>query len=266
MAHAHHAAAPGQPAGVGSPFRHGRVGATALVALPAYFDALAQRVATHGTLYDWASEAPQARALQGRAVVYVAPLDECAATVVVRHAWHGGMLAPITGDRYWSPTRAPREAAANIVLRTHNIPTPELLGYALYPAGPGLRRVDVVSRYVPDAWDFGAVLSGAAPGIHRDAATRAIVQLLAQLAGVGAVHPDLNVKNILMVHDESTQLRAWVLDVDVVSFRQTAPEAVMALNVQRLIRSIRKWHTRHELPLDDAWLRSFATSALAATP
>ncbi len=255
----------GVVARVGSPFSYGRVGKTTLVTLPAYFEALAQRLAAHQTLYDWAAEAPQARALQGRGVVYVAKLDECDATVVVRHSWHGGVFAPVTGDRFFSPTRAPREAAANVFLRAQGVPTPELIGYALYPAGPGLRRVDVVSRFVPNAWDFGAVLSGTAPKIERDAACGAIVPLLAQLAAIGAVHPDLNVKNILLVRDESQALRAWVLDTDVVSFRATAAASVMALNLRRLTRSIRKWHDRRELPLDAAWLAAFVQSALAAT-
>lgn len=249
-----------------APFSDGRVGRTTLVALPAFFEALAQRIATHHTLYTWAAETPQPRALQGRGVVYVAKLEECNTTVVVRHAWHGGVFAPITGDRFLSPTRAPREAAANVLLRRHGVPTPELIGYALYPAGPGMRRVDVVSRFVPDAWDFGAVLAGAAPKIDREAACRAILKLLTQLAALGAVHSDLNVKNLLLVRDAAQLLHAWVLDVDVVSFRQVPPESVMAMNVQRLTRSIRKWHRRYELTLDETWLTGFVTSALAATP
>jgi len=249
-----------------APFSYGRVGRNTLVALPAFFEALAQRIATHHTLYAWAAASPQHRALQGRGVVYVASVEECSANVAVRHSWHGGLFAPITGDRFASPTRAPREAAANVLLRAHGVPTPELIGYALYPAGPGMRRVDVVSRFVPDAWDFGAVLAGASPGIDRDSACRAILPLLAKLAAVGAVHPDLNVKNILLVRDELQHLHAWVLDVDVVSFRRVAVESIMALNVQRLTRSIRKWHRRYELTLDETWLTGFVTSALAATP
>ncbi len=248
------------------PFRSGRVGTTTLVATPALYDALATRLGEHETLYAWAEESPQPRALQGRGVVYVAAIEECDITVAVRHAWHGGLFAPVTGDRFLAPTRAPREAAANILLRTHGVPTPELLGYALYPAGPGLRRVDVVSRYIPDSWDFGAVLAGVAPNLDRERAVRAVLPLLAQLAGARAVHPDLNVKNILLVRDTANAWHAWVLDVDVVSFRDIPPAGVMAINVRRLLRSIRKWHARHDLPLDEPWLAGFVRAALAATP
>ncbi len=248
-----------------TPYRSAQVGRSTLVALPAVFDALTTRLEQFESLYAWAASEPQPRALQGRGVVYVAELPEAAHTVAVRHAWHGGLFAPLTGDRFLMPTRAPREAAVNVLLRAQAIPTPELLGYTLYPAGPGLRRVDVVSRYVPDAWDFGAVLLNTAPGIGLEAAVRALIVLLTQLASARAVHPDLNVKNILLVR-EPDALRAWVLDVDVVDFRAIPPAGVMALNVRRLVRSIRKWHARHELPLDEQWLTGFAQSALAATP
>ncbi len=247
------------------PYQSGRVRAATLVAAPTLFDALAQRLSRFDTLYAWAEAEPQPRALRGRGVVYVAELPECDTTLAVRHAWHGGLFAPITGDRYLMPTRAPREAAVNITLRQHGVPTPELLAYALYPAGPGLRRVDVATRYVPDAWDFGAVLLGTAPDIARDVAERAVLVLLAQLAGARAVHPDLNVKNILLV-PQPEGLAAWVLDVDVVSFREQPPIAVMARNVRRLARSITKWHSRHERVLDEQWLNGLVQSALAVAP
>jgi 3-deoxy-D-manno-octulosonic acid kinase len=245
------------------PFASALVERTTLVAMPDLIDALSRRLRDHATLYAWAASAPQPRALQGRGVVYVAELEECGETVVVRHAWHGGLLAPITGDRYLMPTRAPREAAANLTLRARGVPTPEMLGYALYPAGPGLRHVDVLSRYVPDAWDMGALLLGRAAGMQRDDALSAVITLLVQLARANAVHPDLNVKNVLLTRADDG-LRALVLDVDVVSFREMPAAGVMALNVRRLVRSIRKWHARHDLPLDEPWLAGLAQSALLA--
>lgn len=247
------------------PYRSGSVSRATLVAAPTLFDALSERLSQYNTLYAWAQSEPQPRALQGRGVVYVADLPECDTTVAVRHAWHGGLFAPITGDRFFMPTRAPREAAVSITLRQLGVPTPEILAYALYPAGPGLRRVDLATRYMPDAWDFGAVLLGTAPGISRDDAERAVLALLRQLAGARAVHPDFNVKNILIV-PHAGGMAAWVLDVDVVSFREQSAMGVMVRNLRRLIRSIAMWHRRHERALDQTWLDGFAQSALAATP
>ncbi len=248
------------------PFRSGVVRGAMLVALPVLHDALAQRLLTHESLYAWAESEPQPRALQGRAVVYVAELPECDTTMAVRHAWHGGVFAPLTGDRFMVPTRAPREAAASLTLRSRGIETPEVLAYALYPAGPGLRRVDVCTRFVPDSWDFGAVLAGLAPGIERGAAERAVLELLERLARAGVVHPDLNVKNILLVPNGIGTPRAWLLDVDVVQFRSGPTSQLMHQNVGRLVRSIRKWLRRHDLPLDETWLAGFASSALGAVP
>ena len=54
---------------------------------------LVSLVSRCGSLYDWASAQPQARALRGRAPVYVATLPLSGVRVVVRHAWHGGARA-----------------------------------------------------------------------------------------------------------------------------------------------------------------------------
>jgi tRNA A-37 threonylcarbamoyl transferase component Bud32 len=232
------------------------------VAVPALFDALAERLRAHDTLYAWAEDEPQPRALQGRGVVYVATLAECDTTVAVRHAWHGGVFAPITGDRFLVPTRAPREAAVSRTLRERGIDTPELLAYALYPAGPGLRRVDVCTRYVGNAWDFGAVLAGVAHGLDRGAAERAMVELLGKLARAGVVHPDLNVKNVLLEPVGTATPKAWLLDVDVVEFRDGAPLPIMHANLRRLVRSIHKWHRLQETPVDERWLAAFSASCL----
>jgi 3-deoxy-D-manno-octulosonic acid kinase len=237
-----------------------------LVARPSLFEPLARCLRASGTLYDWAEAQPQSRALQGRAVVYVAEVPGTGVRVAVRHAWHGGLLAPLTGDRFVVPTRAPREAAASITLPARGIDTPEVIAYALYPAGPGLRRVDVCTAYVPDAWDFGAVLAGHAPALPRADAERAVLGLLSRLASAGVVHPDLNVKNILLRPATTGVPHTWLLDVDVVEFRDGPAPHVMHRNLGRLVRSIRKWHRRLDLPLDEAWLAGFATSALAATP
>src|SRR5688572_10701168 len=124
------------------------MGAYEVVATESAVDELTALVAKHGTLYAWARAQPQARALSGRAPVYVATLpDRLQTTLVVRHSWHGGLLAPITGDRFRRPTRAPVELLRSFMLRECGIPTPEVVGFALYSAGPGFARVDVATRY-----------------------------------------------------------------------------------------------------------------------
>ncbi len=236
-----------------------------VVAQTAILPDLSNVLRGHATLYDWASAAPQVRALRGRAPVYVASFPIAQVTVVVRHAWHGGLLAPVTGDRFRLPTRAPRELAASRRLLASGIGTTEILGYALYPAGPGLRRVDVLSRFIPDAFDLGAVVADHAPAIAIPDALDAVRSLLVQLAGAGVVHPDLNVKNVLLTRTSRHNIRPFVIDVDVARFDTALdPTNVMRANVARLVRSLRKWRARFGVTLTDAAIGGFAASCLAS--
>jgi 3-deoxy-D-manno-octulosonic acid kinase len=221
-------------------------------------------VMERGTLYDWAEEQPQPRAMRGRAPVYVATLPGSSTPVVVRHAWHGGLLAPLTADRFRRPTRAPREMAQSAALLAAGIPTTEVLGFARYPAAMGLLcRVDVVSRYVADAADLGMVLAGLAPFVDRDTALQSTHRLLSQMAAQGVVHPDLNVKNILL-RPTGHGIEAMMIDVDVVQWNPLRPPAeTMHANVARLIRSVRKWRTHFGCDVTDARLAAFAQTAAA---
>ena len=237
--------------------RHGTAGYE-LVARDTVIDAMREVLDEHGSLYDWASRRPQPRALKGRAPVYVATLPRTDAVLAVRHAWHGGMLAPVTGDRFRAPTRAPIELANSLRLEALGVRTTQLLGYVLYPAGPSLRRVDVATRFIPDAVDLGAVLAGLAPGITATQALPVVTGLLVTLARHGVLHPDLNVKNVLLFHDAREQLLAIPIDVDVVRFdADQDPDRVMDANLRRLVRSIRKWQRQFGIGTSDAMIDGF---------
>lgn len=219
----------------------------------------------HGSVYLWAEEQPQPRALRGRAPVYVALLPECGETVVVRHAWHGGLLAPITGDRFRRPTRAPQEMLRSRALRAAGIPTTDVLGFVRYDAGAGLVRVDVVSRYVNDTADLGMVLAGLDAEMDSEAALGATLALLNKLAAHGVVHPDLNVKNVLLRRNATQAPEAMIIDVDVVDWNPERSAAeTMTRNVARLVRSLHKWRKRFGCDLADPRIDAFAATALAS--
>jgi|GEM_PF-226522 len=224
-----------------------------VVAAASVRDALFAIIATHGTWYAWASTQPQTRALRGRAPVYIAHLaDALDTSVVIRHVWHGGLLAPLTRDRFRRPTRAPLELLRAVMLRARGVPTPEVMGFALYDAGPGFVRIDVATRYIPDSHDFAAVLANVAPDITRSAAFDAIALLLHQLSRNGFTHPDLNVKNILLQQTGPT-LQASVLDVDVMRWDAHLPVAVaMRQNTDRLLRSLAKARRQFGITFTDA--------------
>lgn len=235
---------------------------------------LVSLVRAHGSLYQWAERQPQPRALRGRAPVYVALLPSSGMQVVVRHAWHGGLLAPLTGDRFRHPTRAPIEMRQSAALRAAGIPTTDVVGFVRYMAGAGLARVDVVTRYIEHTADLGMVLAGLAADMSCEPALMATQRLLVQLANIGVVHPDLNVKNILLrptplgpaaataqVHNA---LDALVIDVDVIDWAPSrSPRDTMERNVARLVRSLKKWRRQFGCDLTDQRVVHFRESTLA---
>jgi 3-deoxy-D-manno-octulosonic acid kinase len=234
------------------------VGKNELVAKASVAGSLADALQRAPTLYDWAAEQPQPRALRGRAPVYVAPLSS-GKTVAVRHAWHGGAVAPVTRDLWLRPSRAPHELRKSIALVNGGVPTAPILGYALYPAAFGLVRVDVVSEFVEDTFDLGAVLMGLAAGISIQQAAAATRILVATLNLQHLVHPDLNVKNILLQKRtvasgstrSSTEVHALVIDVDTMRHRPDQSQGeVSVANLERLSRSLRKWKRQTEAAFD----------------
>ncbi|MCC6931381.1 MAG: hypothetical protein IT359_20505 [Gemmatimonadaceae bacterium] len=197
-----------------------------------------------GTLYAWAAAHPDRRQMQGRLPVYAAPLPDGAPTVVVRHARHGGMLAPVLRDLFLPPTRAPRELRTALILAQLGVPTPPVAGYAVYRAGPILRRADVMTLLLPGE-DLGAMLRASASDADRERLVTPVAALLGALTQAGAWHPDLNVKNILLVPDDAGELHPAVLDVDRVRFVPPGDPNVREANFRRLEQSLDKWRALH---------------------
>lgn len=216
-------------------------------------DAVATTLAS-GTLYDWARGHPQRRVLQGRLPVYAAPLPNDGPRVVVRHAHHGGRLAPLLGDRFLPPTRAPAELVTSLILAHAGVPTPPVVAYAVYRAGPLLRRADVMSVELPGQ-DLGAALLAASNDAEQSALVTPVATLLGALTQAGAWHPDLNVKNILLIPDDGGALHPAVLDVDRVQFVPPGDPNLRDANFQRLDRSVAKWRRLHGAGFSDRAMR-----------
>lgn len=200
-----------------------------------YFD---EMLMEHRTIYQWASTHAEARMMHGRHVAYAVPLPDVDANVVVRHSHHGGLLSALTRDVFREP-RAPHELRVAWTLRHVGIPTPRVLGYALYPTVHGkLWRADVVTREITDGADLARVLTSDGDGYDQQKSIAAVITLLRQLARTWAYHPDLNVKNVLISPDEQGEPMAYVLDVDTLRFAEKNAEW---MNVARLLRSARRW-------------------------
>lgn len=202
-----------------------------------------------GSFYGYAEHHPQARTFTGRGVAYAVALPEGAANVVVRRSRHGGMLAPITGDRFFGLTRAPRELEISLTLARRGVPTPEVVAYATYPAGALFRRADVVTREIPDSQDLPAAFAAAASDAAKTEVLAAMSQLLVLLGIAGARHPDLNLKNILIARDAAGAAEALVLDVDRIWFDESNSSRVRQANYRRLARSARKWRDERGLEI-----------------
>lgn len=198
------------------------------------------------SLYAWAERHATA-AFHGRAPTYAARLPVTALEVVVRHSWHGGLLASLTKDRFRWPGRAPWELEASERLRAHRVPTPAVIAYVLYPAGRGLCRVDVATERLPAGADFPA-LWRTSDAAAREQMLAAAAALLRGLRREQAQHADLNVKNLHLAQD-GAGLVAYVLDVDRVTFRDGD---VAAANLARLTRSLRKARRQFDLDLGEA--------------
>ncbi|MFL5574749.1 MAG: lipopolysaccharide kinase InaA family protein [Gemmatimonadaceae bacterium] len=263
-----HAAASGAASADGYARLHSARGA-AVVALASLADTVAAALTDDGTLHEYgarrlAEGQVGARRLQGRGPVYAVTLPDGHTRVVIRHAMHGGLLAPITGDRFLAPTRAPIELAAAIRLARAGVRTPEVVAYALYPAGPLLRRSDVATREVAGR-DLGESLRDRPPAEEKRAMLAATAGLLAALARAGARHPDLNVKNVLIARDGTAGAPvAHVLDVDRIRFLEPGHPRVAGANLARLARSVRKWRALHGIDVteqDLAWLAEQAAHA-----
>ena len=244
-------------------YERDRVGAAEIVALSSVLPAVREAV-REGSLYQYAATRPE-RVFHGRAPAYVVPLPGGGPTVVVRHSSHGGLLAPLTRDRFIGATRAPRELEMSVRLAAMGIPTPTLAAYVIYRAGPLVRRSDVATMLIDHGSDLAGLLGASAEAAGRAAAVNAASALLVAMARGGVQHADLNLKNILIAAHGSYPPRAYLLDVDRVSIQASRARAAAA-NAARLVRSARKWRDRRGAPITDAEVATLEAAALGRAP
>ncbi|MDQ3696523.1 MAG: hypothetical protein M3373_00650 [Gemmatimonadota bacterium] len=237
-------------------YAHFALGGSEIVALAPLAGSIRDAM-REGSLYEYAAHHAQGRPIAGRGVAFAVPLPDGETRAVIRRSRHGGLLAPLTGERFLVPTRAPRELNVSLRLTRCGIPTPDVIAYATYPAGMLLRRADVATREVPGGRDLGALLTDGPGDAGKREALEAVALLVARLTETGVRHPDLNVKNILLARDENEELVAWLLDVDRVWFDDPGAHRVTDRNLRRLGRSARKWRDGRGAAIDEGdllWL------------
>ena len=180
----------------------------------------------------------------------------------MRHAMRGGALGRTGSDLFFPPTRALRELINSLRLRMAGVPTPEVVAFVTYRAGPIFRRSDVATREIKNGHDLSVVLREMPGGEHREQCLAATGALLASLARAGAHHPDLNVRNILITWDEDHGARAHILDVDRIRFHVPSDPMVVMANFKRLERSLEKIRERENITVTDGEIASIRNAAV----
>jgi 3-deoxy-D-manno-octulosonic acid kinase len=222
-----------------------------------------RRALEAGSFYEYAEHHPDARILRGRGVTYAVPLPESTVQVVVRRSRHGGLLAPITGERFLGRTRAPHELETALRLERNGVATPRVIAYATYPDSALTRRADVLTAEAEGARDLAAEIMAAEGGALGEDLITAVAGLIASMTIAGARHPDLNIKNILVTRYDGGAVHAQVIDVDRVWFDQPGRPLVTERNIRRLTRSLQKWRRLHGLQIDDFDIQSIGDAVEA---
>jgi 3-deoxy-D-manno-octulosonic acid kinase len=218
-------------------YERAHAGAARVVALSGCLPELAA-IVERQRLYEYAAGLADARVYRGRGATYGIALPGTCGRVVVRHAHRGGLPSRFVADLYLSRFPPLRELVASYRLRLLGVPTPEFVAYVTYPAAVFI-RYDVATRELEGAVDLASILSDTSHAETRAAVIHATAVLLEQLAEAGAHHSDLNAKNVLLVPSASG-FEATVIDVDQVRFHVPRSPMVMAANLDRLERSLRK--------------------------
>jgi len=198
-------------------------------------DAVRAALATHPSLYSWAAAQHGRTAFTGRGEAYGVTLG--AVRAVVRHARRGGFLGPLLGDRYLGTPRFFRELDWSRRLADAGIPTPDFLAGVWRRAG-AVHRADVATARIAGS-DLAALVFGetSPAGEARVAVLRAVGRLVRRLHAAGFVHPDLQLRNVLVA---GAPPEAWLLDVD--SCRVGRGAGDRRRNLSRFYRSWEKWN------------------------
>jgi 3-deoxy-D-manno-octulosonic acid kinase len=218
-------------------------------------------IAAAGTLHRWAGRQPGHRTFEGRGEVYGVALGPVRAAV--RHARHGGSLAPLLGDRFLGRPRFHHEAALSRLLAGGGLRTPAVLAGVRYRLWP-FHRADVATELIEGA-DLASLFYGDRPpeGDARGAVLEAVGRLVRQLHDLGHVHPDLQLRNIVVTGSRSPHPEAWLIDLDTCRPMRGRAEAERAHNLARFERSWAKWNRKRGARLTDQDRAVFSAAYLA---
>ncbi|HEX7707119.1 MAG TPA: lipopolysaccharide kinase InaA family protein [Thermoanaerobaculia bacterium] len=189
----------------------------------------------HTWAYDGIASSPETVIFRGRRPVVSGLVGT--SRVVVKRLHHGGVLASIGKDRFFTSRRVHSHIELADYLTSHGIATPRV-EFASWRRINGLVRGEVGFELIEGAIDADACFFGQeARPVGWEARAAAIGSLVGRLHKIGFMHADLNLMNLLF----TPVGELYVLDLDktVLSDRLPTIRARMK-NLERLERSIRK--------------------------
>lgn len=210
-----------------------------VVAREGALDFVLEGVGLAGSLYEYALLRAHTVLRGGRAGVAVIAGPD-GGEWAVRHYWRGGAVARFLGDRYLrSGTPRPlRELELNAALRAAGVETPALVAAVVQTTGAWYRG-DVATVMIPRTADLAALTLGPdrwAPA-EREAAWHVAGGLLRRFFRTGAVHADLNLRNLIVQRDTGT---THLLDLDRCELHERVRPGRVAAMLARFHRSRRK--------------------------
>jgi hypothetical protein len=223
-------------------YSHERVGDAELLARDDVLDCVRARLREAGTLYDHAARHPEAVTIRGRQRLYIVP-GPGAQRWVVRQLSHGGLLAPITGRRFLrrGTPRPFNELLLSVTLQQAGIATPAVVAAVVYAAG-AFYGGEVAREEIPDAHDLADCLFGevALDASQRGAVLVAAGRLIGALHRTGVLHPDLNLRNVL-IENPAAEAAAYILDIEKCRVVRPLSGAQREAMLARLARSAHKF-------------------------
>lgn len=170
-----------------------------------------------GSLAAAARSAPGSSRIVGRGTAYSFPVTG-AHRWLVRTLRHGGLLRFATRDIFCGllGNRPLNELRIAGELERLGIRTPPVVAVAVYRRGL-FYRGEVAREFIEARGDLAGLLFGTpgAPAPDVVAACAAAGRLVAQLHRAGLFHPDLNLRNVLIVPTPPPlRFEAWILDLE----------------------------------------------------
>jgi 3-deoxy-D-manno-octulosonic acid kinase len=225
-----------------------------------------EMIVSSGSLYEFAANAPGARAIAGRGTLY-SVATRSGERWLVRRVRHGGLLAPLTGARFWrfGVPRPFNELCLAQELTRMGIPTPEVAAAAVYRSGPYYRG-EIARVELPSADDLAACLFGPAKRelAEPEELMRATGRLVAALHTAGLYHPDLNLRNVLIEHQAGAP-RAHIIDLEKCALRTQLSARLRQRMLDRLRRSARRFEGRLQRTIEPAAWAAFQAAYAEGT-